>query len=172
MRGGASAAAVGNPREVTPPGPVQTHAAHDVSRRRKPGPGVCGRCSAHAPSESPQATALRAGWGSFSGGRPCWLALLLCRSPVCPRGPNALVLAIAGWAVGPSPQLPSPNSVAPPPLGWAAGSGAERSGVSIPTAFAGSLFPALLLARASHNSRDRGEGRAREGGGARETAQP
>ncbi|XP_032259963.1 ubiquitin-like-conjugating enzyme ATG10 isoform X6 [Halichoerus grypus] len=33
--------------------------------------------------------------------------------------------------MGTSPRFPSPCSVAPPALGWAAGSGAERSGLSI-----------------------------------------
>ena len=170
MRGGASAAAVGNCREVTPSGPRPTHEAHDVSRPREPTPRVCGRSSAHAPIGSPLAKEAE-GWveSGLTSGRPCWLALLLCHRPLGPWGPVAPLPATAGLAVarrlkGPSPRLPSSHPVAPPTLGWAAGSGAERSGVSIPTTFAGRLFPALFPARSSPHCRDREEGRARVGG--------
>lgn len=114
--------------------------------RRQPPARACplvrgrSRCAC---SDSVAAVAVaEAGLGLPVGGPLCLFSLLLCYRL---RGPWELITPLpgaAGWtaagrAMGTSPRLPSPRPVAPPALGWAAGSGAERSGVSIPTAFAG-----------------------------------
>lgn len=65
----------------------------------------------------------------------------------------------AGRALGTSPRLLFPRPVAPPALGWAAGSGAERSGVSIPTAFA-DPFSRLCFPHSPHPT----PGMVRKGG--------
>ena len=61
VRGGASAAAFRNPREVTPRGPVQTHAAHYVNRRREPVPGSAGDAVRMLPLSRLRRRQLRAG---------------------------------------------------------------------------------------------------------------
>lgn len=129
-------------RKVTPPGPGPARAARNVSHPREPGPMVRGR-SRCACSDSVAVVAVAEGGLGLRVGGPLWsFSLLLCYRL---RGPWELITPLpgaAGWtaagrAMGSSPRLPSPRPVAPPALGWAAGSGAERSGVSIPTAFAG-----------------------------------
>lgn len=130
------------PREVSPPARSR-RGPRRVSRRRKRVPGVCRRCSAHTPSECASGDGAEGGLGLFQ-----WRASLLVGSaplpqPRLPRGPNALVLAIAGWAVGPSPQLPPQlRRPAPAGLGGRVWEPAERGEYS--TAFAGSLFPHSL----------------------------
>ena len=152
MRGGASApVAVGN-REVTPPGPGPARAAGDVRHGRELGPMVRGRCWC-ACSDSAASVAVAEGGLGLSFGVPlCAWALLVCYGLRSPREPIILFLEAAGWAaagraMGTSPRLPSPMPVAPPALGWATGSGAERSWVSIPTAFGWPPLPGSAYRR-------------------------
>ncbi|XP_044889170.1 ubiquitin-like-conjugating enzyme ATG10 isoform X7 [Felis catus] len=96
---------------------------------------VRGRCWC-ACSDSAASVALAEGGLGLSFGVPlCAWALLVCYGLRSPREPIILFLEAAGWAaagraMGTSPRLPSPMPVAPPALGWATGSGAERSWLS------------------------------------------